>query len=63
VSQTEPHRLAYTLAEAATALGVCRATIYNLIARGDLSVIKIGRATRILTSELNAYLARLAVGA
>lgn len=60
---TSPDRLAYTPAEAATALGVCRATIYNLVARGDLRVIKIGRATRILTSELEAFMARLAVAA
>jgi len=47
-----PGRLAYSPAEAAEVIGVCRATIYNLIGRGDLRVTKIGRATRIPITEL-----------
>lgn len=47
-----PARLAYRVPEAAEALGVCRATVYNLISRGDISVVKIGRATRVPASEL-----------
>ena len=38
--------------DAAAALGVCRATIYNLIARGELSAVKLGRSTRIPITEL-----------
>ena len=51
-----PERLAYSPAEAASALGVCRATIYNLITRGELRVIKLGRSTRITASELDRLL-------
>lgn len=51
ISSSAP-RLAYSPAEAAQALGVCRASIYNMIARGDLHVIKLGRSTRIAASEL-----------
>lgn len=47
-----PERLAYTPQEAADELRVCRATIYNLIARGELRVVKLGRATRIPADEL-----------
>lgn len=54
-------RLAYTPAEAAEALGLCRATIYNLIARGDLRAVKFGRATRIMAAEINAAAERLVV--
>lgn len=49
-------RFAYSPAEAAEALGICRATVYNLIARGDLRVIKLGRSTRISASELHRLL-------
>ena len=46
-------RHAYTPAEAATALGLCRASIYNLMARGELRYVKLGRSTRIPASELD----------
>ena len=52
-----PTRLAYTPQEAATALGVCRATIYNLLTRGEINAVKIGRATRIPAAELERVLA------
>lgn len=44
-------RLALSPAELAEALGICRASVYNLIARGELHVIKIGRSTRIPIAE------------
>lgn len=47
-----PARLAYSPAEAAAAIGVSRATIYNLINRGELTARKVGRATRIARTEL-----------
>ena len=53
-----PERHAYTVAQAAEHLEVCRATIYNLIARGELRAIKIGRATRILAPEIAAFESR-----
>lgn len=52
-----PPRLAFTPAEAAESLGVCRAHIYNLITRGELRAVKIGRSTRIPASELERLLA------
>lgn len=54
VALVEQYRDRYALspAEAASALGVCRATIYNLIARGEITVSKIGRATRIPIDEV-----------
>jgi len=45
-------RLAYRVPEAASQLGVSKAHLYNLIARGDLRAVKIGAATRIPASEL-----------
>ena len=45
-------RYAVSPAEAAAMLGLCRASIYNLISRGDLRAQKIGRSTRISISEI-----------
>jgi excisionase family DNA binding protein len=36
-----------TIADVAAALGVGRSTVYELIARGDLEVVHIGRAARV----------------
>ena len=47
-----PQRLAYTPAEAAQALGICRASVYNMLARGQISAVKLGRSTRIPAVEL-----------
>jgi excisionase family DNA binding protein len=44
--------LAVSPAQAAEAIGVCRASIYNLIARGELPAHKIGRSTRIAVADL-----------
>ena len=44
-------RLAYTPAEVAAAIGVTRQTIHNLIGRGELRAVKVGRCTRIPASE------------
>ena len=49
--------LALKPADAAIALGLSRATIYNLITRGELRAVKIGRATRIPATELERLLA------
>lgn len=47
---------------AAAALSVSRATIYNLINRGLLKVVKIGRSTRITTESIRALVAGVDVG-
>ncbi|WP_246694680.1 helix-turn-helix domain-containing protein [Methylobacterium sp. WL6] len=51
--------LAYRPREAAAALSVSQATIYELIAIGALSARKLGSATIILRSDIDAYLAAL----
>ncbi len=46
-TQTWPNhgvdRLVYTVAEAGTLLGISRAFAYELVARGELPVIRLGR--------------------
>lgn len=54
---TEPKTLV-TAVEAAKMLGVCRATVYNLISTGELHRVKIGRAMRLQVSELHDLVAR-----
>ena len=47
-------------AEVATELRVSRATVYRLIATGDLPTVHIGarKATRIEATALSAYIAK-----
>ena len=41
--QAPEERLVYTVAEAGEMLGISRAFAYELVARGELPVIKLGR--------------------
>jgi excisionase family DNA binding protein len=54
-------RLAYSPSEGAQVLGISRSKIYELIAAGDLKVIKLGSRTLLLHSELVRFLASLSV--
>jgi excisionase family DNA binding protein len=48
-------RLVYTVAEAAALLGLGRSTAYDLIARGELTAVRVGRRlfiTRPVLTEL-----------
>lgn len=55
VPKQEPEAHLATVKEAAKALGVTERTIYNLIERGDLPSIKVGRVHRV---NLEAFVAR-----
>ena len=57
--QTPEERLVYTVAEAGELLGISRAFAYELVARGDLPVICLGR--RRLVPKV-ALLALVGVG-
>lgn len=45
--------------ETARVLGIGRSTVHELVARGDLGVVHIGRSGRLLLSEIEAYVERL----
>lgn len=49
-------RLAYTVTETADALGIGRTVAYDLIRRGELPHIRIGRSIRIPRASLDAWL-------
>jgi excisionase family DNA binding protein len=51
---TTADRRLLTVVEAATELRVSRSTVYTLIRGGKLRTVKMGRATRIATEDLEA---------
>lgn len=55
-----PERLLYPLPEAQQRLGgISRTTLYGLIGRGDLAVVKIGNRSFITQAALTDFVARL----
>lgn len=52
----EPSRKLLTVAEAAAILRLGRTLVYELVLRGDLRSIKIGRARRIPVSAVDAFI-------
>ncbi|MGD9816385.1 MAG: helix-turn-helix domain-containing protein [Hyphomonadaceae bacterium] len=52
-------KLAFTLKEAATALGVSKSTLYKALADGKLSAIKLGNRTLIPAEALKAWIASM----
>lgn len=54
-----PGRLAYRVKEAADALAISRSRFYELVAAGDIRVLKDGARTLVRHTELVAYLDRL----
>ena len=47
-----------TVKQAAARLAIGRTTVYELIAKGGLKTVKIGRARRIPESALEAWIAQ-----
>jgi excisionase family DNA binding protein len=58
--RTTTSRLLLTIPEAALALGIGRSLCYELVLRGELPSIKLGRARRIPVASLEAFVARRA---
>jgi excisionase family DNA binding protein len=57
------HKLAYSVEEAAEAIGISRSLVYDEMNAGRLGYIKIGRRRLITSQQLNEYLAAAEVGA
>ncbi|MBL8087461.1 MAG: helix-turn-helix domain-containing protein [Chthonomonas sp.] len=55
-SRPPVQRLAYTVQEAAALLSLSRSLVYELINAGKIDTIKIGRARRITSNQLEKYL-------
>jgi excisionase family DNA binding protein len=58
--QVDAHRapLAVDFPEAGRMLGLCLSTIYKLVRRGELTAFHTGRAHRVTTKSIEAYVAR-----
>lgn len=56
----EQDRLLVRIPEAAERLGLSRSTVYELIAAGELRIIRYGRAVRVPVGELAAWVERQA---
>jgi excisionase family DNA binding protein len=57
--QDVPSRLAYSVEEAATQLGIGRTFMFQLIATGEIESFKIGKLRKISHGALIDYLNRL----
>ncbi len=52
-------RLAYRVKEAAESLAISRSHFYELVASGEIKILKDGARTLVRRTELEAYLDRL----
>jgi excisionase family DNA binding protein len=59
--ETQADPLAFSLADAASAIGVGKSTLHELIATGKLPVRKLGRRSLVLREDLEDYLQGLPV--
>ncbi len=55
-------RLVLTMNEAAACIGISVRKLYDLVDRGEIRTIKIGRCVRVSTRELEAFIERLVEG-
>ncbi|WTO35919.1 helix-turn-helix domain-containing protein [Streptomyces achromogenes] len=60
VTAASVDRLLYTPEQAAEALSIGRSTLYELMAKGVVKYIKLGRCRRIRRADLETYVAGLA---
>jgi excisionase family DNA binding protein len=58
VPTPETRALAHHISDAVRITGISRSLLYDLIKRGELAIIKIGRRTLIADSDLDALVAR-----
>jgi excisionase family DNA binding protein len=59
-SSGDDERLVYTVTQAAELLGISRAFAYELVARGDLPVIRLGRRRLVPKAALAELVAHAA---
>jgi excisionase family DNA binding protein len=52
-------KLAYSIDEAFPALSIGRTQLFDLLRRGEITSVKVGRRRLIPAASLDAYLARL----
>jgi excisionase family DNA binding protein len=60
INETTTRRLLLTVSEFGEALGIGRTLAYELVLKGKVPSVKIGRARRVPAAAVEAYVARLA---
>ncbi|HKC58710.1 MAG TPA: helix-turn-helix domain-containing protein [Myxococcales bacterium] len=58
VPESTPLTTLLTPAQVAERLGVCRETVYRLVALGELPATRVGSVLRIASADLDAYIRR-----
>ena len=58
-TQPDAPRLLLTVEEAGAALGVGRSLMYELIARGEIQTVRVGRLRRVRPDDLRDYVTSL----
>ena len=62
MTEQNPTKLLYRPLEAANAIGVSRAKMYQLIAAGKLPSIRVGASVRVPVKGLNDWIERQVTG-
>ena len=58
IPKSETRPLAHRIPDAVRMTGISRSLLYDLIKRGELAIIKIGRRTLIADDDLQALISR-----
>lgn len=56
MNATAPDKLAYNVPEAASAIGISRANMFERISKGEIPSVKVAGRRLILREDLEAYL-------
>jgi len=62
VDETAPPRWLLPIPDACAGLGVGRSMLYEMAARGDVQIVRIGRRALVTVSSVDAYVDRLRAG-
>ena len=60
VQSEKPKRLLLDIPDACEVLDCSRAKFYDLVRRGEIKLVKLGRASRVRPADLEALVDRLA---
>ena len=58
IGDTSPAPLCVRINVAARMIGIGRTKLYELIGKGEVDVVKVGKATLVTTASLNAKIER-----
>jgi excisionase family DNA binding protein len=62
-TEPEPRQRLLTVRESCERLGISHPTLYNLLNSGQIKSLKIGRARRVPSTEVDAFVRRQLQGA